>query len=84
MAHAALTPVDDIVVVEVIHSVEHLPNCLSSILLRELALVADAVEQLAAGCQLGYNVVFVLPCSARDKGEHMQLHPPSTRTSHGT
>lgn len=63
--HAAVTSVDDIVVVEVVDGVEHLPNRFSGILLRKLALVADAVEQLASGRQLGHDVVFVLPCSAR-------------------
>jgi len=63
-----LTSVDDIVVVEVVDGIEHLPNRLGSVLLCELALVANAVKQLAARCQLGHNVIFVLPPSARTTG----------------
>jgi hypothetical protein len=55
-------------VVEVVDSIEYLSNRLCSVLFGEFALVADAIEQLAAGRQLCYNVIFVLLCSARAKG----------------
>ena len=75
---------NDIVVVEVVDGVEHLPNRLGSVLFCEFALVANPVEQLAAGRQLSHNVVFVLSCSARASYGIVEMHPPSTRTSHGT
>jgi hypothetical protein len=76
--------VDNIVVVEVVDGIKHLSNSLSSVFLRKLSLVADTVEQLAAGRQLGYDVVFVLPCSAPAERVILELHPPSTQTSHET
>tara|TARA_R110002003_G_scaffold126_45_gene11810 strand:+ start:10827 stop:10955 length:129 start_codon:yes stop_codon:yes gene_type:complete len=39
--------VDDIVLVEVVDRIEHLSNRLGSVLLSELALLADAVKQLS-------------------------------------
>ena len=58
------TSVNDVVVVQVIDSFQYLSNGLGSVLLGELALLADAVEQLTARGQLGYDVVFVLLGSA--------------------
>ena len=54
------TPVDDIVLVEIVDGVEHLPESLRGVLLGELALLADAVEELPARRQLGDDVVLVL------------------------
>jgi hypothetical protein len=54
------TPVDDIVGVEIVDGIEHLSNRLGSVLLGELSLLANAVEQLSTGRQLGDDVVLVL------------------------
>lgn len=54
------TPVDDIILVEVVDGVEHLPDGLGGVLLGELALLADAVEELPARRQLGDDVILVL------------------------
>ena len=51
---------NDIVVVEVIDSVEDLFDSLGSILFRESSIIADAVEQFAPSSQLSDNIVFVL------------------------
>ncbi len=45
---------------EVVDGVKDLLDGLRSILLRELALLADAVEKLAASGQLSDYVIFVL------------------------
>ena len=80
-----LTSVNDVLVVEVVDSVKHLANGLGSVLFSKLSLLANAVEQLAAGCQLGDNVVFVLYASAPGpQTSHRVQRIPSTRTSHGT
>ena len=42
-----LTSVNDVALVQVVHSFKHLANGLRRILLSELAILADAVEQLA-------------------------------------
>lgn len=55
---------NNIVVVQIVDSFQHLSNGLGSVLLRELALFTDTVEQLATRGQLGYDVVFVLMASA--------------------
>jgi hypothetical protein len=52
--------VDDVVLVEVVDGLEDLADGLRGILLSELALLADPVEQLATGGQLGDDVVLVL------------------------
>jgi hypothetical protein len=49
----------DIVAVEIVDSSKDLLDCLRGVLLGELALLANAVEQLAAGGQLGDDVVLV-------------------------
>lgn len=41
------TSVNNIALVQVVHSFEHLADGLRGILLRELAILADTVEQLA-------------------------------------
>lgn len=51
---------DDVVLVEVVDGVENLLDGLGGILLGELALVADSIEQFAAGSKLGDNVELVL------------------------
>jgi hypothetical protein len=45
---------------KVVDRVEHLADCLCSVLLGELALLANAVEQLSSSRQLGHDVVLVL------------------------
>jgi hypothetical protein len=45
---------------QVVDSVENLPDRLRSVLLSELSLLANTVEQLAARCELRHNIVFVL------------------------
>jgi hypothetical protein len=52
--------VDNIVLVEVVDSIEYLSDCLGSVLLSELSLLANAVEQLSTSRQLGHDVVLVL------------------------
>jgi hypothetical protein len=52
--------VDNIVLVEIVDSVEYLANCLGSVLLSELSLFTNAVEQLSTSRQLCHDVVLVL------------------------
>lgn len=49
-----------VVLVEIVDCVEYLSNRLGGILLRELALFANAVKELSTSRQLSYNVVLVL------------------------
>lgn len=58
------TSVDAVVLVEVVDCIEHLSDRLGSVFLSELALFANAVEELSSGCKLGYDVVLVLRLSA--------------------
>lgn len=51
---------NDIVVVEIVDSVEDLSNSLGGVFLCKLPLLADSVKQLSTSGQLSYNVVFVL------------------------
>lgn len=51
---------DNVALVKVIDSIEHLSNRLRGVFLRELATFADSVEQLAAHREIGDNVEFVL------------------------
>lgn len=51
---------DDIALVKVVHSIQHLPDCLRSILLCEFAVLANPVKQLTTSGQLSDNVEFVL------------------------
>lgn len=51
---------DNTVLVEIVDGVEHLPDGLRGVLFGELALLADAVEELPACRQLGDDVVLVL------------------------
>jgi hypothetical protein len=55
-----LTSVDDIPLVKVVHSTQHLPDCLRSILLCEFAALANPIKQLTTSGQLSDNVKFVL------------------------
>lgn len=48
---------------EVVYGIQDLPDGLGGIFLRELALLANPVEQLSAGGQLGDDVVLVLQAS---------------------
>ena len=62
------TAVDNIFPVQVVDRIQNLLDGLRGVLLRELALLADPVEQLAACGQLGDDVVLVLdegPCQLR-------------------
>lgn len=69
---------------QVVDCLKDLTDSLGSILLSELALLANAIEQLSTCCQLGNNVVFVL----RAVSPRRQMLPmaclPLTRTSRGT
>jgi hypothetical protein len=51
---------DDIVLVQVVDGAQDLLEGLGGVLLGELAALADAVEQLAAGRQFGDDVELVL------------------------
>ena len=53
---------NDIVEVEIVDSLKHLAYGLGSILLSELAVLADPVEEFSSSRQLGDYVVFIL-CS---------------------
>jgi hypothetical protein len=80
----SLASVNNIVVVEVVDSIENLSYSFSSIFFRKLSLVTDSVKQLAASCQLGDNVVFILPMFSSYQMSASRADPPSTQTSHGT
>lgn len=58
------TSVDDVAFVKIVNCFEDLLDGLGGIFLRELALVANAVEQLSTRSKLGHNVEFVLAKSA--------------------
>jgi hypothetical protein len=45
---------------QIVDCFKDLLNCLGGILLRKLALLADAIEQFATGSELRDNVVFIL------------------------
>lgn len=51
---------DDILAVQVINSPKYLLDSRSSVLFRELSLLANAVEELTTSRQLRDDVVFVL------------------------
>lgn len=51
---------DNIVLVQVVDSIEYLSNRLGRVLFSKLSLFANAVEQLSASRQLGHDVVLVL------------------------
>lgn len=57
------TSVHDVVVVQVIHSFQHLSNGLRGILLCESSLLANAIEEFSSSRQLCYNVIFILRMS---------------------
>lgn len=77
---------DDVVRVEVIDRIEHLTDRLGSILLGELALLANAVEQFSTRRQLGHNVVLVLEVVSLEilVSAVPSMCVPLTRTSRGT
>ena len=54
---------DDIVIVEVVHCIQDLSNCLRCIFFCELAVVADSIEKLPACRELSNNIIFVLSIS---------------------
>lgn len=51
---------DNVIVVEIVHSSHDLLDSLGSIELGKLSLVADSVEKLSASCQLCDDVKLVL------------------------
>lgn len=78
------TPVDNIVLVEIVDGVEDLADGLSGILLGEPALLANTVEQLSSGSELGDNVVFVLENVSGNCVRKRSSNILSTRTSRGS
>jgi hypothetical protein len=62
--HWGLASMNHVTLVQVVDGVEHLADRLRGILFGELALLADAIEQLAACGQLRDNVPFILARSA--------------------
>lgn len=61
------TSMNDVLAVKIVHRSKHLFDGLRSVFLREFALLANAVEQLAPGRQLRDDVVFVLSsCKSLD------------------
>jgi hypothetical protein len=60
-----LTPMDDVVLVQIVDSAQNLLDGLRRILLGKLALLADSVEQLSSRRKLGDDVVLVLQREAR-------------------
>ena len=52
-----------VVVVKVVHSFKDFSYGSSCVLFGELAILADAVEELSPRSELGNNVVFVLVCA---------------------
>jgi len=55
-----LTSVDNILLVEIVYGLKYLSDRLRRVLLRELALLTDAIEELSARCEFCDNVVLVL------------------------
>lgn len=51
---------NNVVIVKIVDSAEHLLDCLRSILLGELSLVANSVKEFASGGQLRDDVELVL------------------------
>jgi hypothetical protein len=78
------TSVDNVVLVEVVDSVKDLSDRLGGVLFRELALLANAVEQLATCGQLGNNIVFILAAVSPRARLWEAACSPSTRTSRGS
>lgn len=69
--HIMRTSVDNVPLVQVVDSTEHLGNGLRSILLRELAVFANSVEQLSTRGQLRDNVELVLRFEPVDKVDNV-------------
>ena len=61
---------NDIPFVQVMDGAQHLANSLRGILFGELAILANAVEQLTTSGQLCDNVEFILP--PRKTGERLE------------
>lgn len=57
---------DNVVLVQVVNSIENLSDCLRGILFCEFTLLAYAIEKLSAGCELSDDIVLVLRRSVRD------------------
>ena len=51
---------DNILLVEIVYGLKHLFDRLCRVLLRELAFLTDAIEELAARCEFRDDVVLVL------------------------
>ena len=66
---------DHILAVEVVDGPEDLLNRLGGVPLRELALLADAVEKLTAGRELRHDVVLVLRGAVSRQVRRARSHP---------
>ena len=67
---------------QVIDRLENLANGLRRILLRELAVIANSIEQLSTSSQLCHNVEFVLDSSEPAiSGKPPRANTPWTQTS---
>lgn len=66
---------DNVLVVQVVDCLEYLLDRLRGILFRELALVANPVEELSTRCQLRHNIVFVLETSTWYIADSGPAHP---------
>jgi len=55
-----LTPVDDIVLMQIVDGTQDLLNSLRCVFLGEFALLANPVEQLSSSRKLGDDVILVL------------------------
>ena len=67
---------DNLIFVQVVDGAEHLPDGLRSILLRELALLADTVKQLTAGGELGDDVELVAGLKPVDELDNVGVLEP--------
>lgn len=82
--NAWFTSVDNVVLVEIVYGIKDLSDCLRSILLRELAFITDAIEELSARREFGNDVVLVLRCTLRRYLCHRARVVPLTRTTRRT
>ena len=51
---------DNIVLMEIVYGLEYLSDCFGSIFLRELALLADTIEEFSTRCEFCDDVVLIL------------------------
>jgi hypothetical protein len=77
--------VNDVVLVEVVDCIEHLSDRLGGVLFCELALFANAIEELSASRQLGHDIVLVLAgVSVTSPRKIAVSRIPSTQTNRET